>query len=239
MRTLSTGEIAQLFQISKYKIRHYIDEGILVPKRNPENGYYYFEETDIYRLYQIILFRKIGFSIQEIKESLLGEKVTPMLEQAERDLQKKMDDLLETQKTIQQIIHAQKDITFHEIAFVIRETRYFQKIPDQIIYHNSIDYSRAVKQHLPNLEEPFYLFTEQDTDIVCLKSTKETSDYTFPAGKYACKNFIVENEKILETQIEQFLEELKTPAQNWLIHENIYPSLAYPQAMVYTMEVQI
>ncbi|EAK9403790.1 MerR family transcriptional regulator [Listeria monocytogenes] len=239
MRTLSTGEIAQLFQISKYKIRHYIDEGILVPKRNPENGYYYFEETDIYRLYQIILFRKIGFSIQEIKESLLGEKVTSMLEQAEKDLQKKMDDLLETQKTIQQIIHAQKDITFHEMAFVIRETRYFQKIPDQIIYHNSIDYSRAVKQHLPNLEEPFYLFTEQGNSIVCLKSTKETSDYTFPAGKYACKNFIVENEKILETQIEQFLEELKFPAQNWLIHENIYPSLAYPQAMVYTMEVQI
>ncbi|HAO6211951.1 TPA: transcriptional regulator, partial [Listeria monocytogenes] len=28
MLTLSTGEIAQLFQISKYKIRHYIDEGI-------------------------------------------------------------------------------------------------------------------------------------------------------------------------------------------------------------------
>ncbi|EAC5226177.1 transcriptional regulator, partial [Listeria monocytogenes] len=25
MLTLSTGEIAQLFQISKYKIRHYID----------------------------------------------------------------------------------------------------------------------------------------------------------------------------------------------------------------------
>lgn len=91
MLTLSTGEIAQLFQISKYKIRHYIDEGILVPKRNPENGYYYFEEADIYRLYQIILFRKIGFSIQEIKESLLGEKVTPMLEQAEQDLQQKIE----------------------------------------------------------------------------------------------------------------------------------------------------
>ncbi|EAG5126880.1 TPA: transcriptional regulator, partial [Listeria monocytogenes] len=26
MHTLSSGEIAQLFQISKYKIRHYIDE---------------------------------------------------------------------------------------------------------------------------------------------------------------------------------------------------------------------
>ncbi|PWR45469.1 transcriptional regulator, partial [Listeria monocytogenes] len=27
MLTLSTGEIAQLFQISKYIIRHFIDEG--------------------------------------------------------------------------------------------------------------------------------------------------------------------------------------------------------------------
>lgn len=74
MHTLSSGEIAQLFQISKYKIRHYIDEGILVPKRNPENGYYYFEETDIYRLYQIILFRKIGFLFKKSKKVCLVKK---------------------------------------------------------------------------------------------------------------------------------------------------------------------
>ncbi|MBF2673759.1 MerR family transcriptional regulator [Listeria marthii] len=239
MRALSTSEIAALFQISKYKIRHYVDEGILQPNRNPENGYYFFEEADIYRLYQIILFRKIGFSIQEIKQSLLGEKVTPMLEQAEQDLQQKIDELLEIQKTVQKIIHSQKEITLDEMAFIDREARYFKKVPDQIIANNSIDYSQAAKQNLPNLEEPFYIFTWQNTSIVCLKSTKETSDYMFPAGKYACKHFIAENEAMIETQIEQFSEELKYPVKNMLIYENIYPSLAYPNAMVYTMEVQI
>ncbi|MBC2184728.1 MerR family transcriptional regulator [Listeria sp. FSL L7-0253] len=239
MRALSTSEIAALFQISKYKIRHYIDEGILQPNRNPENGYYFFEEADIYRLYQIILFRKIGFSIHEIKESLLDEKVTPILEQAEQNLQQKIDELLEIQKTIQTIIHSQKEIPLNKMTLVNRETRYFKKVPDQIIANDAIDYSKTAKQNLPNSEEPFYIFTEQDTSIVCLKSAKETSDYTFPAGKYACKHFIAENEAMIETQIEQFSEELKYPVKNMLIYENIYPSLAYPNAMVYTMEVQI
>ncbi|MBC1986496.1 MerR family transcriptional regulator [Listeria sp. FSL L7-0478] len=239
MRALSTSEIAALFQISKYKIRHYVDEGILQPNRNPENGYYFFEEADIYRLYQIILFRKIGFSIHEIKESLLGEKVTPILEQAEQNLQQKIDELSEIQKTIQKIIHSQKEITLNKMTLVDREARYFKKVPDQIIANNSIDYSKTAKQNLPNSEEPFYIFTEQETSIICLKSAKETSDYTFPAGKYACKHFIAENEAMIETQIEQFSEELKYPVKNMLIYENIFPSLAYPNTMVYTMEVQI
>ncbi|EAC3673177.1 MerR family transcriptional regulator [Listeria monocytogenes] len=239
MHTLSSGEIAQLFQISKYKIRHYIDEGILVPKRNPENGYYYFEETDIYRLYQIILFRKIGFSIQEIKESLLGEKVTPMLEQAEQDLQQKIEELVGIQKTIQKIIHSQKEMRLNEITFVAKDNRYFKKVPNQIINHNTINYSQAAKHNLPDLEEPFYIFSKQDTGVICLKTIKKRSDYTFPAGEYACKSFIAKDEATIETQIQLFLEELKYPRTSMILYENIYPSLAYPDAMVYTMEVPL
>jgi DNA-binding transcriptional MerR regulator len=41
MNHLSTGELAQLFNLSKYTIRYYIDKGLLTPKQNPENGYYF------------------------------------------------------------------------------------------------------------------------------------------------------------------------------------------------------
>ncbi|CAM4143325.1 MerR family transcriptional regulator [Listeria ivanovii] len=239
MRTLSTGELAALFQISKYKIRHYIDEGILAPKRNSENGYYFFEEIDIYRLYQIILFRKIGFSIQEIKESLLGEKVTPMLEQAEHNLQQKIDELLDIQKTIQKIIHSQKEITLNETTFVDRANRYYKKIPEQLLDYGSINYSLAAKLDLPHIEEPFYIFSEQETGVICCKSTKETSDFTFPSGKYAYKNFVAEDEVTVKKQASIFLEELTYTNKNILIYENIYASLAYPDAMVYSIEVKI
>lgn len=54
MKPLTAGEFAKLFNISKYSIRHYIDKGILTPKRNEENKYYTFEESDIYRLLSIL-----------------------------------------------------------------------------------------------------------------------------------------------------------------------------------------
>ncbi len=74
---------------------------------------------------KLSFLEKIGFSIQEIKESLLGEKVTPMLEQAEQDLQQKIEELVEIQKTIQKIIHSQKEIILNEITFVDKADRLF------------------------------------------------------------------------------------------------------------------
>ncbi|EFS03574.1 putative transcriptional regulator, MerR family [Listeria seeligeri FSL S4-171] len=244
MSTLSTGELAALFQISKYKIRHYIDEGILVPKRNSENGYYFFEEVDIYRLYQIILLRKMGCSIQEIKESLFSENVTIMLEQAESRLSKQIKELQEIQKNAKKIIYSQKKIILNKMIFVEREDRYYQKLPDQIIDEHSINYSQAAKLDLPHLDELVFIFSEDESEIVCLKSNKETSDFFFPAGKYASKSFIAENEATIKNQINIFLEELaytsKYPAsKNIIIYENIYPSLAYRDAMVYSIEVKL
>ncbi len=45
--------------------------------------------------------------------------------------------------------------------------------------------------------------------------------------------------QLLKTQIQLFLEELKYPTTSMILYENIYPSLAYPDAMVYTMEVPL
>ncbi|EGP8637811.1 transcriptional regulator, partial [Listeria monocytogenes] len=114
-----------------------------------------------------------------------------------------------------------------------------KKVPNQIIDHNTINYSQAAKHNLPDLEEPFYIFSKQDTGIICLKSIKKRSDYTFPAGEYACKSFIAKDEATIETQIQLFLEELKYPTTSMILYENIYPSLAYPDAMFYTMEVPL
>lgn len=50
-----------------------------------------------------------------------------MLEQAEQDLQQKIEELVEIQKTIQKIIHSQKEIILNEITFVDKADRYFKK----------------------------------------------------------------------------------------------------------------
>ena len=54
MELLSTGQLAKLFDIPKGTIRHYINEELLTPIVNEENGYQQFTEKDVYKLYQII-----------------------------------------------------------------------------------------------------------------------------------------------------------------------------------------
>ncbi|MBC8863321.1 transcriptional regulator, partial [Escherichia coli] len=68
----------------------------------------------------------------------------------------------------QKIIHSQKEIILNEITFVDKADRYFKKVPNQIIDNNTINYSQAAKHNLPDLEEPFYIFSKQDTGVICL-----------------------------------------------------------------------
>ncbi|MEI5994317.1 MerR family transcriptional regulator [Candidatus Enterococcus mansonii] len=118
MKQLTAGEIAKLFNISKYRIRHYIDKGILTPKRNEENKYYVFEESDIYRLYQINTLREIGFSIKEIQESLKLDNIKSMFEEAETKIQREINKLLATQKTINKIVNSQRKYELNKVILL-------------------------------------------------------------------------------------------------------------------------
>lgn len=56
---------------------------------------------------------------------------------------------------------------------LIKPIAILKKIPNQIIDNNTINYSQAAKHNLPDLEEPFYIFSKQDTGVICLKSIKK------------------------------------------------------------------
>ncbi|MDU7281851.1 MAG: MerR family transcriptional regulator, partial [Leuconostoc citreum] len=76
MQNYSISELARIFKITKYTIRHYVDEGLLSPEKNSVSGYYTFSETDLYRLYQILTFRKIGYAVKDIKKLLEQDNFT-------------------------------------------------------------------------------------------------------------------------------------------------------------------
>ena len=75
MKLLTTSELATLFSISKHTIRHYIDIDLLTPKERRDNGLFLFDEENVYRLYQIIVLRNIGYSLKTIKTVLTEEDV--------------------------------------------------------------------------------------------------------------------------------------------------------------------
>lgn len=64
---LSVGEISKALGISNETIRHYVQEGIIAPNKNPENNYWEYSSEDFIRLSDVLFYRSVGLSIKEIK----------------------------------------------------------------------------------------------------------------------------------------------------------------------------
>lgn len=68
---MKINEAEQLLGITKANIRFYEKEGLLTPSRN-ESGYREYSDTDIARLKQIVILRKLGIPVQQIADILDG-----------------------------------------------------------------------------------------------------------------------------------------------------------------------
>ena len=69
-------KILEVTNLSKKAVYFYIKEGLINPDKNDENGYYDFSEEDLNKLQIINNLRKIGMSIQDIKELFVYPSLT-------------------------------------------------------------------------------------------------------------------------------------------------------------------
>ena len=69
---ITAGEFAKMCQTTRDTLRYYERQGILVPKKNPVNGYHYYSYAQISSYYFIRTFRGLDCSVGDIKEYLLG-----------------------------------------------------------------------------------------------------------------------------------------------------------------------
>lgn len=60
-------EIAELLGISTDAIRLYEKEGLVTPVRDPQNGYRYYDKSQIQRIMGIYLYRQLDVSLSEIR----------------------------------------------------------------------------------------------------------------------------------------------------------------------------
>ena len=61
-------QLAQLAGVTVRTLHHYDQIGILRPQKRQENGYRLYGEDEVDILQQILLYREIGFTLQQIKE---------------------------------------------------------------------------------------------------------------------------------------------------------------------------
>ncbi|MBO4376027.1 MAG: MerR family transcriptional regulator [Lachnospiraceae bacterium] len=65
---MKINQVEELVDITKKNIRFYEDQGLLNPKRNPENGYREYSLEDTEELFKIKLLRKLSIPIEDIKK---------------------------------------------------------------------------------------------------------------------------------------------------------------------------
>ena len=70
---MKINQVEELVGITKKNIRFYEEQGLINPKRNPENGYREYNLDDVGQLMKIKLLRKLAVPIEEIHFLQTGE----------------------------------------------------------------------------------------------------------------------------------------------------------------------
>lgn len=76
---MTTGEIAKKAGISQKAVRLYDEKGLLKPSDYSEGNYRLYDNESLLVLEKIIALKQIGFSLEEIRDNLTGDKDTDIL----------------------------------------------------------------------------------------------------------------------------------------------------------------
>lgn len=128
---MTTGEFARLMKISKHTLFHYDEIGLFCPEILGENGYRYYSIYQMETLDTILLLKKAGMSLQEIKDFLENRSMDNFIkifDVKEQEIDKEIKRLQSMKKWMRQrkqkIQYAQK-CDFTEIGIIHQPERYY------------------------------------------------------------------------------------------------------------------
>lgn len=146
---MKINEVEALAGIAKKNIRFYEEQGLISPRRNPENGYRDYGEEDVLVLRRIRLLRKLDVPIDEIRLMLSGSHTVGdgmrrhliSLERQQRNLQQAMElcqelayqdipiSQLDTESLLTQMeTLEQAGTSFHDVAAQDIKKRYIAPV---------------------------------------------------------------------------------------------------------------
>jgi DNA-binding transcriptional MerR regulator len=103
-------KLAKLAGVSVRTLHYYDEVGLLKPSFIKENGYRVYEEKELYTLQQILFFRELEFSLEQIKEIMNAPKFDPLkaLREQKKLLRLRKERLNKLIETIDKTIISQR-----------------------------------------------------------------------------------------------------------------------------------
>src|SRR4051812_47808201 len=66
MTAWTVGQVAERFDVTVRTLHHYDEIGLLVPTRRSPSGYRLYTDADVTRLRHVVVYRRLGFALEEI-----------------------------------------------------------------------------------------------------------------------------------------------------------------------------
>lgn len=98
------GEVCKLFNISRDTLVHYDKKSLLSPKKDKSNGYRYYTIEDLNCLTDIIFYKTLNLSLNDINDIMRDaspEEILTLIEDKELYIKKEMDKLKKVQRRLE------------------------------------------------------------------------------------------------------------------------------------------
>jgi DNA-binding transcriptional MerR regulator len=141
------SELAELAHVTVRALHHYDEIGLLVPSERTEAGYRLYSEGDLERLYQILLYRELGFSLEAIAQVIDGAALARRAAlRAQRDLlvegRRRTDAVIRAVDRLLEFVEKEEKMSSEEIMDGFDA---FADAPDGVRAHQE-KYGREAKE---------------------------------------------------------------------------------------------
>ena len=190
----SIKELAELAGISTRTLRFYEEKGLLMPERTGTGEYRVYKEAEVDVLWQILLFREMGFSLAQIEEVMKGDSFNRLeaMEEQLRNLEAEKNRINRLISTVKKNIQKEKG----EIEMTDKEK--FEGFKKTMIEENESKYGKEIREKygddtidesnrkMMNLSKGNYEEMQKLGDEILVKlqnAVKEEEDYKSEEGK--------------------------------------------------------
>ncbi|WP_274366042.1 MerR family transcriptional regulator [Paenibacillus thermotolerans] len=135
-------KLGRLAGISTRTLRYYDEIGILKPARMSSSGYRIYGQAEVDRLQQILFYRELGVSLEQIKEI-----VTDPSFNGAKALKEHREQLLDKRKQLELLIaNVEKTIALYEGRITMTDQEKFEGFKQKLIEDNERKYGKEIRE---------------------------------------------------------------------------------------------
>ncbi|MCX8736992.1 MerR family transcriptional regulator [Lactobacillus sp. B4026] len=163
----SINDLAKLAGISTRTLRYYDKCGLLKARRDPENNYRYYEETEVDQLQKIMFLKLFDLPLAQIKQVMVSSQKQQIV-----TLQSQRQKLVNEQKRLSDlIISLDKTLAVMKGKTQMNDVEKFTALKAQAIVDNEKKYGKEIRSNygdetIDASKEKFCSFSEKDFNHV-------------------------------------------------------------------------